>query len=93
MSEEYSREYVEKHKRVMEKIEEVTSTNVCACIPVRKLAEESKMDERTAKAHLEILELHGVGTFLDSERRVFCTKKGIKKLATKLGLTVKESEE
>lgn len=83
-----SREYVEKHRQVKKKIEEISSE--CACIPTRRLSEELKMDERTVKAHLEILEMHKVGTYLDSNRKVFCTANGVKKIADKLGLKIEE---
>jgi len=93
MSEEQrqpSREYVEKHRQIKEKVDEISSRCKCACIPVRELSEELKMDERTVKAHLEILEMHKVGTYLDSNRKVFCTTNGIKKIAKKLGLRIEE---
>ena len=85
-----SREYVEKHRQVKKKIEEISSECACACIPTRKLSEELKMDERTVKAHLEILEMHKVGTYLDPNRKVFCTANGVRKIADKLGLRIEE---
>ncbi|MCK4481879.1 hypothetical protein KAU55_01540 [Candidatus Bathyarchaeota archaeon] len=94
MSEEKkpSREYVEKHRQVKEKVEEIISKCACACVPVRKLSEELKMDDRTVKAHLEILEMHKIGTYLDPDKKVFCTANGIKKIADKLDLKIKEKE-
>jgi hypothetical protein len=85
-----SRDYVEKHRQVKEKVEEISSECECACILVRRLSEELKMDERTVKAHLEILEMHKAGTYLDSDRKVFCTTEGIKRIADKLDLRLKE---
>lgn len=85
-----SREYVEKHRQIKKKVEEITSKCECACIRVRELSEELKMDERTVKAHLEILKMHKVGTYLDSNRKVFCTTDGIKKIAEKLDLKIEE---
>lgn len=85
-----SREYVEKHRQVKKKIEEISSERAIACIPTRELSEELNMDERTVKAHLEILEMHKVGTYLDSNRKVFCTTNGVKIIAEKLGLKMEE---
>jgi len=76
----------------MKKIEEITSTNASGCILVRGLAKELKMDERTTRAHLEICELHKVGTFTGPDRRTFCTKQRIEKLAEKVGLETHEKE-
>jgi len=87
-----SREYVEKHRQVKEKVEQVSSKCACACIPVRRLSEELKMDDRTVKAHLEILEMHKIGTYLDEDKKVFCTANGIRKIAGKLDLKIGEKE-
>jgi hypothetical protein len=39
------------------------------------------MDVRTVRAHLEIMEIDAAGTFMDAEKKQFCTKKGIAFLA------------
>lgn len=84
------RDYVKKHAVVKQRLEEMIKKCGCGCIPVRDLAKETKMDERTVKAHLDILKIHGVGTYLDNKKRVFCSKKGIKELGKQLGLKVGE---
>jgi hypothetical protein len=79
--------YVEKHERLMKLI---TESDGVGCYSVRGLAKSAKMDQRTARAHLEIMSLHGMGKYLDDQKRVFCTKAGVKNLAEKVGYTVQE---
>ena len=84
---EQKKAYVEKHERLMKLI---SGSDGPGCYSVRGLAKSAGMDQRTAKAHLEIMALHGVGGYLDDKKSVFCTKAGVKSLAEKVGLTVQE---
>jgi hypothetical protein len=84
---EPKKRYVEKHERLMQLM---NKSDGPGCYSVRGLAKSAKMDQRTARAHLEIMALHGVGGYLDDKKSVFCTKAGVKNLAEKVGLTVQE---
>ncbi len=80
------RSYVIKHEQIASKLKELSEKCDCACLPVSKLAAELGIDERTVRAHLRIMQIHGVGVFNDPSEREFCTKEGIALLARKLGL-------
>ena len=82
------RSYVIKHEQIASKLKELSEKCDCACLPVSKLAAELGIDERTVRAHLRIMQIHGVGVFNDPSEKEFCTKEGIVLLARKLGLKV-----
>ena len=81
------RGYVEKHEKLMKLMSDSAGPG---CYTVRGLAKAAKMDQRTAKSHLDIMALHGVGGYMDDNKKVFCTKAGVKNLAEKVGLEVQE---
>ena len=58
-----------------------------ACVDVSQLARQLGMDVRTVRAHLEIMEEDSVGVFMDSTKKVFCTKEGVALLANVLKLS------
>ena len=88
--EPYSRDYVEKHKKIKERFESITNENICGCVPVKRLADDLKMDQRTVRSHLEIITMHKEGVYLDPENKIFCSKKGVMRLAEKVGLRLKD---
>jgi len=87
-SERFHRNYVTKHEQIANKLEELTRKCDCACLPVSKIATELGIGERTVRAHLKIMQMHGIGVFNDPREKEFCTKEGIVMLARKLGLKV-----
>jgi len=81
-----NRNYVIKHERIVNKLKELVAHHEYACIPVSMLAKQLKTDERTVRAHLRIMQIHGLGVFNDPREKEFCTLEGILQLAGKVGL-------
>lgn len=79
--------YAEKH---VDLLKILNQSGGPGCYSVRGLAKQANMDQRTAKAHLDVMALHGVGGYVDGSQRVFCTKEGVKNLGEKLGLKFQE---
>lgn len=78
------RDYISQHKKVRDKLIELTKKREHACFNVTKLALDLKMDVRTVRAHLKIMELDNLGIFMDDKQKQFCTKEGISLLADTL---------
>jgi len=93
MNRNYERDYIAKHQQIMNKLMEVTKESGCGCVSIPKIAAELGMDQRTVKAHLEIIELDHAGVFANNERKEFCTKEGVMLLAKRLGLSEITSEQ
>jgi hypothetical protein len=77
-------DYISKHQKIRDKLLELSKTREPACFNVARLASDLKMDVRTVRAHLKIMELDAVGFFMDDEQKQFCTKEGISLLANVL---------
>jgi hypothetical protein len=86
MSNNSMRNYVSKHEKIKNKLIELSENREYACISVARLASELKMDARTVRAHLKIMEIDAIGTFMDDEQKQFCTQKGITHLVNSLKL-------
>jgi len=82
----YKRDYVARHKRIRDKLREMAEECHCGCFQVSKIATQLRMDQRTVRAHLKIVEANNSGAFVDPEEKEFCTKEGIILLAGKIGL-------
>jgi len=78
------RDYLVLHKRIRDKMIDIVNTSGRACIDVSQLAHSLRMDIRTVRAHLEIMEVDSVGVFMDPAKKQFCTKDGITLLANAL---------
>ena len=74
MHDKYERDYVARHEQIRNKLMEMAKQCDCGCFPVRKIAAELKMDQRTVRSHLKIIEAHKVGVFVDPDEKEFCTK-------------------
>lgn len=81
------RDYLAKHKRIRDKMIETVNNTGTGCVYVSQLASELKMDVRTVRAHLEVMEVDAIGVFVDSTKKQFCTKEGIALLANALKLS------
>ena len=92
MSNKSKRDYIAKHEKIKDKLTELSETSEHACFSVSRLASELKMDVRTVRAHLKIMEIDAMGTFLDDEQKQFCTKEGVTMLANILKVDKKEGE-
>ncbi len=81
------RDYLARHKRIRDKLLETVNSTGCGCVDVSKLAYRLKMDVRTVRAHLEIMEADSAGVFVDPTKKQFCTKEGIALLANALKMS------
>ena len=86
MGDKYERHYTTRHERIRNKLMEMAEESDCGCFPVAKIAAELRMDQRTVRAHLKIIEINNAGVFLDPEEKEFCTREGLILLANRLSL-------
>lgn len=93
MDSENVRDYVVRHKKIRDRLESEMKKCDCGCISVPGIAAALKMDERTVRSHLKIMEMDKVGAFLDPDGKAFCTKNGIINIAKDMGLEVKERDQ
>ena len=61
------------HKRVKKAVEELNKDTSFACTNVETIAKKAKVDTRTAKLHLDLLEEDGLGKFCDPKKKTFST--------------------
>ena len=74
-----SREWVKKHRLIKEFLDQCSSSSVRVSDVAKKLG----MDQRTARAHLEVMEIDGFGAFTEENKTTFCRREAIKQLAIK----------
>ena len=84
MSYQRKNNYNSKHKRINNFLVELKKYNYSACVSVYHMALMLRMDYRTVKSHLKVMETDGMGAFIDTREKVFCTKEGINRLAKKM---------
>ena len=89
MSSKRERDYIAKHQIIKNKLLEMVNQNERACADVTKIASQLKMDIRTVRSHLRIMEVDALGVFMDLDEKQFCTKEGISLLANTLNLNEK----
>jgi hypothetical protein len=92
MSGKFKRDYVDRHRKIRDKLIEQSRTRTYACFNVAQLASELRMDIRTVRAHLNIMQLDAVGVFTDDREKQFCTKEGVALLANTLEAHEKYTE-
>ena len=92
MSSQREREYIAKHQQIRNKLLELVTKSDRACVDVSKLSYQLRMDIRTVRAHLKIMEVDAIGVFMDPAEKQFCTKEGIALLANMLKLNEKAVE-
>ena len=85
-------DYIAKHQLIKNKLLEIVNQNERACADVTKLASQLKMDIRTVRSHLKIMEVDALGVFMDQDEKQFCTKEGISLLANILKINEKASD-
>ena len=61
----------EVHKKVRTALEDLSKDSKYVCINVESIAEKARVDVRTAKLHLDLMEEYGVGKFCDPKKRTF----------------------
>ncbi|MCG2826571.1 MAG: hypothetical protein L6265_08290 [Thermoplasmatales archaeon] len=68
--------YVKEHLRVKKGVEKVVKESRSSCVPVSNLSIELRMDPRTVRKHLEVLNMDGVGSLRTGKAGYFfCLKK------------------
>ena len=83
-----SQKWVKRHQRVKKFLDEYDSP----CISISTLAKELGMDPRTARAHLEVMQVDRVGAFTDDSKNVFCRKEVIAEFARRFTELAKKLE-
>jgi hypothetical protein len=84
MNNKTKQNYITIHQQIKNKLTEMTKRNKYACVDVNQLASLLGKDKRTTKSHLKIMEIDGVGVFLNPDEKQFCTKEGVALLANTL---------
>jgi len=92
MSSKHERDYIAKHQQIRNKLIEMGSGTERACVDVAQLASQLRMDIRTIRSHLKIMEVDAVGVFMDPGEKQFCTKEGVALLANMLNLNKKAGD-
>ena len=92
MSSKHERDYIAKHQQIRNKLIEMGSRSERACVDVSHLASQLRMDIRTIRSHLKIMEVDAVGVFMDTGEKQFCTKEGVTLLANMLNLNKKAGD-
>ena len=85
-------DYIAKHRKIRDKLIDLSKTSSHACFNVARLASDLEMDIRTVRAHLKIMELDAMGVFVDDEQKQFCTIEGISLLVNTLRAHEKSNE-
>lgn len=67
------------HTRIRKAISEIESNNKFICTNVELIAKKAKVDVRTARNHLELLEEYKLGKFCDPGKKTFSTATNIVK--------------
>jgi predicted transcriptional regulator len=93
MRDKYDRDYINRHKQIVNKLVEMIDKGGSGCVSVTKIADELGMDQRTVRAHLKIIEVNHAGVFADNEEKQFCTREGVTLLAKRLGLIETSDEQ
>ncbi len=81
MTNKTKQNYISIHLQIKKKLFEITKRNKRACVDVAQLASYLGMDKRTTRSHLKVMEVDGVGVFMDPDEKQFCTKEGVTLLA------------
>ena len=92
MSSKHEQDYIAKHQQIRNKLIEMGSGSERACVDVAQLASQLRMDIRTIRSHLKIMEVDAVGVFIDPSEKQFCTKEGVALLANMLNLNKKAGD-
>lgn len=59
------------HKKVKKAAEELSKDTSFICVNVENIAKKAKVDTRTTKKHLDLLEEDGLGKFCDPKKKAF----------------------
>ena len=92
MSSKHEQDYMAKHRKIRNKLIELSGETERACFDIAQLAYQLGMDIRTVRAHLKIMEVDAVGVFMDPGEKQFCTKEGVALLASILKINEEASK-
>ena len=62
------------HRKVKKAVENLSKDSSFICINVEDIAKKAKVDTRTTKLHLDLLEEHSFGKFCDPKKKTFTKK-------------------
>ena len=78
------KEYLQTHKKIKNKVISDTMAKARGCVSVRDIANELGIDPKTAKIHLDIMEIDEFGSYLDNKKSIFCSAEGIDRLRKRI---------
>ena len=58
-------------------MEDLAKDTQYVCLNVESIAEKAKVDARTAKLHLDLMEEYGIGKFCDPKKKTFQMNKQV----------------
>jgi len=85
-------EYLRTHKKIKDRIRKKTKEEARACVRVDDIAKELKIDSKTVKIHLDIMEIDGVGSYSDNKQKIFCSLEGVERLREQIKKKINEKK-
>ena len=85
-------EYLRTHKKIKDRIGKKTKEEARACVSVNDIAKELKIDSKTVKIHLDIMEIDGVGSYSDNNQKIFCSLEGVERLREPIKKKINEKK-
>lgn len=69
--------YAKDHKKIKDAVALMQKeTEGSSCVIVSELAKETKIDPRTLRKHLEVMEIDGYGSFSEQKKKhIFCIER------------------
>ena len=84
--------YLQTHKKIKDRIRKKTKEEARACVRVDDIAKELKIDSKTVKIHLDIMEIDGVGSYSDNKQKIFCSLEGVERLREQIKKKINEKK-
>jgi predicted ArsR family transcriptional regulator len=73
-------DYLKTHEKVKNIVKKKAFDDAYCCVKVDDVANELGIDSKTAKVHLDLMEIDEFGSYVDREQEVFCSMDGIERL-------------
>ena len=90
MSDVRVKEYLQTHKKIKNVVREKTLNEVYCCVKVDDVANKLGIDPKTAKIHLDLMEIDEFGSYLDEDHEMFCSTEGIERLRERFGRRIRK---
>lgn len=68
-------DFVNTHKRIMSALKEIVEKNNNGVVKIGILANIANTGTRTVRKHLEIVQIHNIGKFIDNDKTIFCVRR------------------